>query len=118
MGVDQVIERASDTMAVRRVFGEPIERDGVTVIPAALVTGGGGGGGATPQGEGGGFGMTAKPLGVYEVTGGKVRWRPAINVNRVILGGQIVLALGLLTLGAVLRASHAGQGNLWQRLHG
>jgi len=37
---------------VKRVFGEPYEKNGVTVIPAARVQGGaGGGGGEGPQGQ-------------------------------------------------------------------
>ncbi len=31
-------------MNVRRVYGEPYEADGITIIPAAAVRGGGGGG--------------------------------------------------------------------------
>ena len=42
----ELIKGARDALSVRRVFGEPVERDGVTVIPAATVIGGGGGGAA------------------------------------------------------------------------
>jgi hypothetical protein len=31
-----------DAIAAKRVYGEPAERDGVTVIPAVFVRGGGG----------------------------------------------------------------------------
>jgi uncharacterized spore protein YtfJ len=34
-GVQRMIEQARDTMTVRRVFGDPYEKNGVTVIPAA-----------------------------------------------------------------------------------
>ena len=34
----------ADLLTVRRVFGEPVVRDDVTVIPVARVVGGGGGG--------------------------------------------------------------------------
>jgi hypothetical protein len=64
------IERARDVLTVRRVFGDPIERDGVTVIPAANVRGGGGGGGGegpNGQGSGGGFGVSATPAGAYVI---------------------------------------------------
>ena len=64
-GVRETIERATETMTVRRVFGEPYERNGVTVIPAARVQGGAGGGeGEGPGGEGrgggSGFAVNAK----------------------------------------------------------
>jgi len=45
MKVDDLLQGARDALTVRRVYGEAIERDGVTVIPAAMVIGGGGGGG-------------------------------------------------------------------------
>jgi len=51
------IGRAEEAFTVRRVFGEPYEKDGVTVIPAAHVQGAaGGGGGEAPAGEGSGTG--------------------------------------------------------------
>ena len=45
MDVDALLAAAQDTANVKRVFGEPIERDGTLVIPVAVVAGGGGGGG-------------------------------------------------------------------------
>lgn len=44
MDVKDVITQARDVMTVKRVFGDPYELDGVTVIPAARVRGGAGGG--------------------------------------------------------------------------
>ncbi|MEX0625654.1 MAG: hypothetical protein WD402_03835 [Chloroflexota bacterium] len=35
MNVDEMLSGARDTMTVKRVYGDPIERDGVLVIPAA-----------------------------------------------------------------------------------
>ena len=43
MDVLNAIEQARDSVTVRRVYGKPIERGDVTVIPAAAVQGGGGG---------------------------------------------------------------------------
>jgi uncharacterized spore protein YtfJ len=102
------IERARDVLTVRRVFGEPIQQGGVTVIPAAHVRGGGGGGGGQgPNGEGGsggGFGVAASPAGVYVVKNGTVRWEPAFDLNRTVLVGQIVGIVALLTLRSVVKA--------------
>jgi uncharacterized spore protein YtfJ len=39
MEVNDVIAQARDTLTVKRVFGEPYERNGVTVIPVAKVQG-------------------------------------------------------------------------------
>jgi uncharacterized spore protein YtfJ len=111
---EAIIEQARDAMTVKRVFGEPYERNGITVIPAATISGGGGGGGGegtapdgtgTGSGSGGGFGVSAKPAGVYAIEGDQVRWQPALDVNRIVLGGQIVAIVFLLVLRSVLRRS-------------
>ena len=36
MEVNDVISQARDTLTVKRVFGDPYEKNGVTVIPAAI----------------------------------------------------------------------------------
>ncbi|MDE3113834.1 MAG: hypothetical protein KGK34_12910, partial [Chloroflexota bacterium] len=97
----EMVESAKDVMTVRRVYGEPIEKDGVTIIPAATVRGGGGGGmGEGPRGQGGGWGggfaTTAKPAGAFVIKDGVVKWSPAIDVNRTIVGGQIATIFFLL----------------------
>jgi uncharacterized spore protein YtfJ len=86
-----------EAMSARRVFGEPVERDGVTVIPAATVIGGGGGGvgssGPSAQTEepephtgfGAGFGGVMWPAGAFEIRDGRVTWRPAIDLTRVLV---------------------------------
>lgn len=52
--------------------------------------------------EGSGFATRIKPLGVYVVDGTGVRWRPAVDVNRVVLGGQVVGAVSVVALSFVL----------------
>lgn len=54
-------------------------------------------------GGGGGFGVRAAPLGVYVVREGRVSWQPALDLNRAILGGQLVGALALLVLARAAR---------------
>ncbi|HEY6592471.1 MAG TPA: spore germination protein GerW family protein [Actinomycetota bacterium] len=109
MEVQEVLAQARDSMTVKRVFGEPYEKDGVTVIPAARVQGGAGaGGGEDPQGQGkgsgSGFGVTARPVGAYVLREGELSWRPAVDVNRIILGGQAVVIVALLTIRAIIKA--------------
>jgi len=114
MEASEVLERARDTLTVHRVFGEPIEREGTLVVPVAHVRGGAGAGsgeGRMPnaeparvgRGQGGGWGADARPLGVYVISNGDVRWQPAVDVNRVILGGQIAFVIGLLVLRSIIR---------------
>ena len=103
MSLTELIGTVRDAMTVGRVFGEPYERDGVTVIPAAQVRGGGGGGGGrdehAAEGEGGGFGLTARPAGAYVVKDGEVSWQPAVDVNRIVTVGVLgwVTAVWLIT---------------------
>ena len=98
----ETISGARDAITVKRVYGEPYERNGVAVIPAAEVLGGGGGGaGDEPDGRtggGGGFGLRARPVGAYVIRGEQVSWEPAVDLSRAILGGQI-LALAALLVG-------------------
>ena len=114
MGVQDVIEQARDTITVKRVFGEPYEKNGVTVIPAAKVQGGGGGGegkrGDGEEGSGSGFGVNARPTGVYVIDHGEVSWRPAIDVNRVILGAQLVAIAALLVVRSIVKARTKSAG--------
>ncbi len=88
MHVDQLVTSARDALTVKRVFGEPYERDGVTLIPTAAVAGGFGGGSGTDDkgqdGEGGGFGMTGRPVGAYVVKDGDVTWKPVLDPARLL----------------------------------
>jgi uncharacterized spore protein YtfJ len=112
MDVNELMQQTRDTLTVSRLFGEAYERNGTVVVPVAAVRGGGGGGhgeGGGPDGSGsgsgsgGGFGLAAKPAGVYVIDGSNVSWRPALDVNRIVLGGQIVAVVALLVLRSILR---------------
>lgn len=114
MDVRELMAQARDGMTVKQVFGDPVERNGVTVIPVAHMIGGAGGGAATPTdqaesgGTGGGFGIRASPAGVYVIRGESVDWEPALDLNRVILGGQLVTIILILAIRAIACAK-AGQ---------
>jgi uncharacterized spore protein YtfJ len=110
MDVQETISKARDAITVKRVYGDPYERDGVTVIPAAAVGGGAGGGsGEDAKGEekggGSGFGLGARPVGAYVIENGSVRWEPAVDVSRIAL--QALIAGSLLAL-LLLRRGRAG----------
>jgi uncharacterized spore protein YtfJ len=96
---DQLLTTARDAMTVRRVFGDPVVQDGVTVLPCAVVIGGMGGGtgqsGDGDTGSGGGFGVIALPAGVYRIADGQVKWQPALNANLLVVAST-VLALAYL----------------------
>jgi uncharacterized spore protein YtfJ len=107
MKVEDVVGSTRDALSVKRVFGEPYEKDGVTIIPVASFSGGAGGGGdnsTTTGGSGAGFGLMAKPSGAYVIRNGVVSWQPALNLNRIIMGGQVVGLVALLVLRSALKA--------------
>ncbi len=114
MDVKNLLAKAADNLSVRRAFGTAYEKDGMLIIPVAIVAGGGGGGTArTPRGNlaaspgdppgedaaahdaalqdsgrtevGGGFGGLVLPSGAYVVKGDQVRWVPAVDVTITVL---------------------------------
>lgn len=105
MNVDEMLTGARDVMTVKRVYGDPIERDGIMVIPAAKIRGGGGGGGDKENNGGGGFGVTAKPAGAWIIRGGDVEWEPAIDATRIATLGMLVAIVFLLTVRSIGKAN-------------
>jgi uncharacterized spore protein YtfJ len=122
MDVHEVLNHARDAMTVKRVFGDPYEKEGVTVIPVANVMGGAGAGGgtgvgvkpadageeevaksATDSGYGMGYGLRASPAGVYVIRGGEVEWKPALDMNRLTLQRAGVAIVALLVLRSIVR---------------
>jgi uncharacterized spore protein YtfJ len=111
MDVENILAKAAENLSVRRAFGTAYEKDGMLIIPVALVAGGGGGGTGTartrggdsaarpggppgaatagqdaaPQDAGGGFGGLVLPSGAYVVKGDQVRWVPAVDPTIVVL---------------------------------
>ena len=76
--VNDLLERIGQTVGERAqasaIFGDPVERQGVTVVPVAKARfgfGGGGGGGTREEsqgfGRGGGAGVAVTPIGYIEV---------------------------------------------------
>ena len=105
--VEQLLGQTRDALTVKRVFGEAYEKNGVSIIPVASVRGtaGGGGGGDNEGngGNGGGFGLSARPVGAFIVKDDDVSWRPAYDATRVAILGEVVAAIGFLTLRSVLK---------------
>jgi uncharacterized spore protein YtfJ len=101
--VERLAERIGAIAHASAVFGEPIERAGVTVIPVAKATWGFGGGGGVKggeQGAGGGGGGFVSPLGYIEVGEHGAEFRP-IRDPRVV---AVVLALGIGLAALTVRA--------------
>lgn len=99
MNLDELLHDAHDSLTVKKVYGEPYEKNGVTLIPAAVIRGGGGAGegedGEASQGSGGGFGLTARPVGAYEIHGNNAHWIPAVDVTKIVIATEV---FGMATL--------------------
>jgi len=117
VNVENLLAKASDNLSVRRAFGTAYEKDGMLIIPVAIVAGGGGGGtrrnrrgnpatgpdsppeeATTAQDSadsdtGGGFGGVVLPSGAYVVKGDQVRWVPALDATIAALGSLVLLRM-------------------------
>ncbi len=88
--LERLAERLGGKASAAAVFGEPIERDGVTVIPVAAAAFGFGGGtgretGTGRSGDGGGGGAVARPIGFIEISGGTAVFKPVRDPLRDIV---------------------------------
>ena len=104
---DELLQRIGESIGgranVSSVFGEPVEREGVTVIPvgkARFGFGGGAGGGAhggqEGSGGGGGGGALVSPVGYIELRGGNATFKrissPVDLVALAVAGAVAALA--------------------------
>jgi uncharacterized spore protein YtfJ len=118
----ELMQEANTSIGAKRVFADPYEKNGITIIPAARVMGGlgggegegpaveGGGTAARSSGMGGGFGISGGPAGAYVIKGETVTWLPAIDVNRLMLGFQVVMIVFFLTVRSIARARAKASG--------
>lgn len=100
------------------VFADPVERDGITIIPVARATwgfGGGAGSGSNKdqsqvgEGSGGGAGVMVSPVGYIELKDGKARFHPIYDPNailRILVGAGIVSILVLRGVRKLVRSGN------------
>jgi uncharacterized spore protein YtfJ len=92
--LEQLVSQVGGQARVQAVFGDPVVRDGVTVIPVARVRWGVGGGGGSARegaGSGGGGGAAADPIGYIEVKSAGASFRPIARS----FGATTILALAI-----------------------
>jgi len=106
--VDRLAERLGGQANAAVVYGTPVEREGVTVIPVAKVRWGFRGGvgrgaaratdgGPESSGAGGGGGVIASPLGYIELAGGRATFRRIADASALLPIVPLVLASGVST---------------------
>jgi uncharacterized spore protein YtfJ len=99
------IEGLQNSATVDRVYGDPVEAEGRTLLPVARIAygygfGSGFGTGAPDDGEsaggGGGGGGTVRPIGVVDVSEDGTRFLRFSDRKRLSLAAGVGLALGYL----------------------
>jgi uncharacterized spore protein YtfJ len=104
--VEKLAQQLSTSVSAQTIYGTPVEREGVTVIPVAQARYGFGGGGGTGEkqqegtahvggGAGGGGGVSLTPVGFIEIREGRARFRRIRSsaVPLVAVSGLIALLL-------------------------
>ena len=97
-------ERVGGRFTASTVFGSPVEREGVTVIPVSTVRFGfGGGGGTDTSGEGGGGAGSGAPAGYIEIKDGRSRFMPVVHPARM----AALCCATAIAMALILRPRHA-----------
>jgi uncharacterized spore protein YtfJ len=83
------------SIGVRSAYGDPVQIEGVTIVPVALVQYGFGGGGEGDDdgAAGGGGGGMAIPIGAYVKSGGAARFEPNV-ISLLAVGIPFVWVAG------------------------
>jgi uncharacterized spore protein YtfJ len=96
--LDTMAQRLGGTANAATIFGAPVERGDVTVIPVARAAYGFGGGSGTrsgDEGSGGGGGVRVAPVGYIEIRPGVVLYRPirdwTVLIPALAAGGVMTL---------------------------
>ena len=113
------MESLGGTASAKAVFGEPVEKDGVTIVPVARVRyGGGGGGGRGPGrkkkgdagdadqvGFGHGGGVQAAPVGYIELSGGRASYQRIADPARPMAIALLFPLVGAISIAIVVLVS-------------
>ncbi|TFC53138.1 hypothetical protein E3T26_14200 [Cryobacterium sp. TMT1-21] len=96
----------SRSAGVKSAYGDPVQIDGVSMVPVALVYYGFGGGEGESEdkgsGTGGGGGGASLPIGAYVRSGGTLRFEPNV-ISLLAVGIPFVWVAGK-ALARVIRA--------------
>jgi hypothetical protein len=115
--LDRLVERVGGRASVKAVFGDPIERGDLTVVPVARVRWGFGGGGGSSDSErglgpgagaggGGGGGVVVDPIGYLEIRPDGATFEriiPPLPSPLFVLASGLTAAIVLRALSRLLR---------------
>ncbi|MBB5154819.1 hypothetical protein [Saccharopolyspora phatthalungensis] len=98
-----ILETLAERLGEHQVFGDPVQQGDTTLLPVASIRVGGGRRGRRDD-DGRGIGVISRPVGAFSISpDGQVAWHPAVNVNRIVWGGQLALAAALIALAIAFR---------------
>lgn len=118
--VEQALGRLTETATGEAVFGPPMERGEITLIPCSelsMALGAGSGNNPTKDqkkpaagdGLGGGGGMKKRPLAIIVVKRDGVQVQPIVDVNKMVRMVFITLGIALVLLTRSRRGLRRGQ---------
>ena len=115
---DRLVERLAEMLGakahVQAVFGEPVAKGDVTVVPVARVRWGFGAGGGRSEaaetgpasGSGGAGGVTAEPVGYLEIGPDGTEFKPIVSPYPspgLLLAGGITFSIVVRALSRIMR---------------
>ena len=120
MALQDILKNVSDRMEgsadVKRVYGEPLDVEGRTIIPVAKVRYGFGGGFGegkgsedAGQGGGGGGGVEVTAIGILEITPEGTRYTSFEDRSRLIRVGAMLGLIAMFILGRMLLRNKSQQ---------
>lgn len=110
--IEQLAEKLGAMATVKKVYGDPIERGHVTIVPVAKFLCGFGGGEGDKYGHGGaggGGGIKVTPVGYIELKNGGSKFRPIRNsatTATLLIAGGVAGVLLMRGLSYLLRSNH------------
>jgi hypothetical protein len=99
-----VMATLTNRLGKHQVFGPPVQHGSTTLVPVAYVRA------STARSKGradhadSGTKLVARPAGAWVIVDDdRVSWRPAVDVNRIVRGGQLALAAVLIAVAVAFR---------------
>ena len=97
--IGQLAEKLGANTTVKAVYGDPVERGDMTIIPVAKILYGFGGGEGNKNGQGGaggGGGVKVTPIGYIALKNGETKFRPirdSSTIATLMIAGGVAGAL-------------------------
>ena len=112
--IERLAQKIGITANAKYIYGEPVERDGVTIITVAKAVYGFGGSGKknAEDASGGGGGAVVTPVGYIEIKKGKARFRPTrdwLNLIPLLTAAAPVILLSTWGMTKLLGLKKDGQ---------